>query len=79
MTLRTPIVTAGALLALIAPAAAGARAVTNLYADAAVSVANANHSLKSSAHKVSKKQSGTSRVGVSRFIYVPPYATAPDS
>lgn len=62
MTLRTSIITAGAILALVAPAAANARAITNLEGDVAVAV-KSGHGLathKSSKHKSSKTKTATS-------------------
>ena len=78
MTLRTSIVTAGALLAMLAPAAANAREVTNQYADAAVSVAHGNHGVKSSAHRGSKKKGGktTARAGGSLGADTAPFGSS---
>jgi hypothetical protein len=79
VTLRTSIVAAGALLALLAPAAANAREVTKLYANAAASNVHGNHSVKSSTHRSSKKKSGSSSIVTPRYIYVPAPAAAPSS
>jgi hypothetical protein len=79
VTLRTSIVTVGAVLALIAPAAASARAVTNLYADAAVSVAQGNHGVKSTLHKAAKKKSVKTKVraGAKSGVYTAPFGSKP--
>jgi hypothetical protein len=95
VTLRTSIVTAGAVLALLAPAAANAREVTNKHADAGASAARGNHGVKSSTHRGSKKKGGkttargshgahtapfgSSSIVTPRYIYVPAPATAPSS
>ena len=79
MTLRTSIVTVGAVLALIAPAAASARAVTNQYVDAAVSVAQGNHGVKTTLHNSSKKKSGKTKVRVTGTsgAYSAPFGSKP--
>jgi hypothetical protein len=79
VTLRTSIVAAGALVALLVPAAANAREVTKLYANAAALGAHGNHSVKSSTHRSSKKRSGSSSIVTPRYIYVPAPAAAPSS
>ena len=64
MNLRTVLIAAGATLALVAPATAGARAVTNLEGDAAVAVNHGSHgaaAVKGSEHKSSKARSSTSK------------------
>ena len=78
MTLRTSIVTAGAVLALLAPAAANAREVTNKHADAGASAARGNHGVKSSAHRGSKKKGGktTARAGGSLGADTAPFGSS---
>jgi hypothetical protein len=78
VTLRTSIVAAGALLALLVPTAANAREVTNLYTDGAVAVAHSNHGVKSSALRSSKKKGGrtTARTRGSNGAYTAPFGSS---
>ena len=76
MTLRTSIIAASSALALIAPAAASARAVSDLDGHMVVSVKHGVHALKSTSHKAtgSKTKTGTAKKTASAGIYTAPSA-----